>query len=109
MDLLAFLDVHNHHTVAIQETKMDSSIATSELFPEICPYNIFRKDRNLHYGGVMLSSISLFRTCPCRNWKTTHNRFGLKYLQTKLLITWQAGIVHLVAHMKTSRDDPLMN
>ena len=54
MDLLAFLDVHNLHIAAIQETKIDNSIATSELFPEICPYNIFRKDRNLHGGGVML-------------------------------------------------------
>ena len=51
---MAFLDVHNPHIVAVQETKIDSSIATSELFPETCPYNIFRKDRNLHGGGVML-------------------------------------------------------
>ena len=34
LDLLAFLDVRNPHIVAIQETKIDSSIATSELFPE---------------------------------------------------------------------------
>ena len=54
MDLLAFIDVHNPHIVVIQETKIDSSIATSELFPETCPYNIFRKDRNLHGGGLML-------------------------------------------------------
>ena len=27
---------------------------TSELFPETCLYNVFRKDRNLHGGGVML-------------------------------------------------------
>ena len=33
-DLLAFLDVHNPHIVAIQETKIDSSVATSVLFPE---------------------------------------------------------------------------
>ena len=97
LDLLAFLDVHNPHIVAIQETKIDSSIATSELFPETCLYNIFRKDRNLHGGGVCSSSIRTFRTCPCRNWKTTWNRFGLKYLLTKLLIMWQAGIDHLVA------------
>ena len=45
MDLLAFLDVHNPHIVAIQKTKIGSSITTSELFPEACPYNIFRKDR----------------------------------------------------------------
>ena len=54
LDLLAFLDVHTPHIVAIQEIKIDSSIATSELFPETCPYKIFRKDRNLHGGGVML-------------------------------------------------------
>ena len=35
-------------------SKINSSIATSELFPETCPYNIFRKDRNLHGGEVML-------------------------------------------------------
>ena len=40
--------------MAIQETKIDSSIATSELFPESCPYNVYRKDKNLHGGGVML-------------------------------------------------------
>ena len=40
--------------MAVQETKIDSSIATSELFPESCPYNVYRKDRNLLNGGVML-------------------------------------------------------
>ena len=40
--------------MAIQETKIDSSIAASELFPETCPYSIVSKDRNLHGGGVML-------------------------------------------------------
>ena len=34
MDLLAFLDVHSPHIVSIQETKIDSLIATSELFPD---------------------------------------------------------------------------
>ena len=40
--------------MAIQETKIDSSISTSELFPESCPYNVYRKDRTLDGGGVML-------------------------------------------------------
>ena len=40
--------------MAIQETKIDSSIATSELFSESFPYNVYRKDRNLRGGGVML-------------------------------------------------------
>ena len=40
--------------MAIQETKIDSSISTSELFPETFPYSVYRKDRNLNGGGVML-------------------------------------------------------
>ena len=54
MELLAFLDFNQPHVVAIRETKIDSSIATSELFPETCSYSVYRKDRNIHGGGVML-------------------------------------------------------
>ena len=86
LDLMAFLEVHQPHVVAIQETKIDSSVATSELFPETCQYKVFKKDRHLHGGGVFLSSIRTFRTCPCLNWKTTRNRFGQKYLQINLPI-----------------------
>ena len=43
LELLAFLDLHQPHVVAIQETKIDSSVATSELFPETCPYSVYRK------------------------------------------------------------------
>ena len=39
LELLAFLIFHQPHIMAIQETQIDSSIATSELFPESCPYN----------------------------------------------------------------------
>ena len=53
LELLAFLDFHQPHVVAIQETKIDSSVTTSELFPETCPYSEYRKDRNIH-GWVML-------------------------------------------------------
>ena len=52
-ELLAFLDFHQPQIV-VQETKIDSSISTSELFPESCPYNVYRKDRTLDGGGVML-------------------------------------------------------
>ena len=54
LELLAFLDFHQPHVVAIQETKIDSSIATSELFPETYAYSVYRKDRSIHGGGVML-------------------------------------------------------
>ena len=53
-ELLAFLDFHQPHVIAIQETKIDSSVATSELFQETCPDSVYRKDRNIHGGGVML-------------------------------------------------------
>ena len=51
---MAYLDFHRPQIVAIQETKIDSSISTSELLPETCPYNVYRKDRNSKCGGVML-------------------------------------------------------
>ena len=54
LELLTFLDFHQPHVVAIQETQIDSSIGTSELFPETCSYCVYRKDRNTHGGGVML-------------------------------------------------------
>ena len=54
LEFLAYLDFHQPQIVAIQETKIDSSISTSELFPETCPYNVYRKDRNPKGGGVML-------------------------------------------------------
>ena len=54
LELLAYLDFHQPQIVAIQKTKIDSSISTSELFPETCPYNVYRKDRNSKGGGVML-------------------------------------------------------
>ena len=40
--------------MAIQETKIDSSVASLVVLPETCQYNVFRKDRNFHGGGVML-------------------------------------------------------
>ena len=46
LELLAYLDFHQPLIVAIQETKIDNPISTSELFPETCPYNVYRKDRN---------------------------------------------------------------
>ena len=54
LELLAFLDFHHPQIVAIQESKIDSFISTSELFQETCPYSVYRKDRNDSGGGVML-------------------------------------------------------
>ena len=54
LELLAFIDLHEPQIVAIQETKIDSSISSSELFPETFPYSVYMKDRTLDGGGVML-------------------------------------------------------
>ena len=54
LELLAFLDFHQPHVAAVQETKIDSSVATSELFLETCPYSVYRKDRSIHGCRVML-------------------------------------------------------
>ena len=50
----AFLEVNQAHIEAIKETKIAPSILTLELFPETCQYIVFRKNRNLIGGGVML-------------------------------------------------------
>ena len=74
LELLAFLDFHHPQIVAIQETKIDSSISTSELFPESCPYNVYRKDRTLDDGGVMLLIWpTLFLLNVSTALKGTHN------------------------------------
>ena len=102
LDLLAFLDLHNPHIVAIQETKIDSSIATLELFPETCPYNLFRKDRNLHGGGVILLIRKDIPHMPLSELENDSESVWVKVFATKHLIMWQAGIDHLVAQVKIS-------
>ncbi|KAJ8031305.1 hypothetical protein HOLleu_27992 [Holothuria leucospilota] len=54
LDLQAFLSVTEPDVVALQETKVDDSITTSELFPSCLDYTIFRNDRTLGGGGTML-------------------------------------------------------
>ena len=87
--------------MAIQETKIDSSIATSELFPESCLYNVYRKDRNLHGGGVMLLVHKDISHMPIPELENNSSQFGLKCLQTKLLIMWQVGTGNLVVLVRT--------
>ena len=38
----------------LYKKQIDSTITTSELFPETCMYSVYRKDRNTHGGGVMI-------------------------------------------------------
>ena len=54
LELGAFLDFYKPEIVALQETEIDETISSVELFQDSCPFNVYRKDRNLHGGGVML-------------------------------------------------------
>ena len=40
--------------MAIQETIIDETVSSAQLFQDSCQYNVYKKDRNLHGGGVML-------------------------------------------------------
>ena len=52
LELLAFIDLYEPQIVAIQA--IDSSISSSELFPETVLYSVYRKDRTSDDGGFML-------------------------------------------------------
>ena len=59
------------YVVAIQETKIDSTITTSELFPQNCMCIVYRKTRNSHGGeGILL----MYRDIS--HWKISLNQFG---------------------------------
>ena len=86
LELLILLDFHPPHVVAIQEANIDRSIAPGHL-----PIQYMQRRQYRHGGGEMLQGYLIYcSVCPSRNWKTTRSQFGLfKYLQTKLLTTWQ--------------------
>lgn len=54
LELQSFIEGENPDVLAIQETKIDKSIQTAELFLDILNYDVYRNDRTLHGGGVML-------------------------------------------------------
>ena len=99
LELLAFLDFHQPHIVAIQETKIDSSIATSELFREPCPYNVYRKDRNLHGGNVMLLVHKDISYMPISELENNSKSVWVKVFANKTshyVASWYSNLVVLV-------------
>lgn len=54
LEVLSLLDTLKPDIVALQETKIDQTVNTAELFPSGCGYCVYRKDRSLNGGGVML-------------------------------------------------------
>ena len=53
-DLQGFIEVQDADVIAIQETKIGSGVTTAELFPHELNLFIFRKDRSLSRGDVVL-------------------------------------------------------
>ena len=96
LELLAYLDFHQPQIVAIQETKIYSSISTSELFPETCPSNVYRKDRNSKGGGVMLLIHKDISHMPITELENDSESVWVKVFTNKTSILWQVGINHLV-------------
>ena len=73
--------------MAIQETKIDETISSVELFPDSCPYNVYRKDRNLHGGGVMLLINKELSHMHMKELENDSESVWVKSLQTELLTT----------------------
>lgn len=67
LDLQAYLATENPDVVAIQETKIDSSIPSNELIPDTLDYDIYRNDRTLSGGGTMLLIKKKFESQPLKN------------------------------------------
>ena len=82
LELLAFLDFHQP-LVAIQETKINNSFATSELFPETFPYSVYRKNRNIHIGGVMLLVLKDISHMPITELKNDSESIWVKVFANK--------------------------
>ena len=71
LELLAFLDAQQPHFVAIQTPKIDSTITTSELFPETCMYSVYRKIERLMVVGWCFSFTETSHTCQSWTRKIT--------------------------------------
>ena len=59
-ELEAFLSTHNIDILLGSESHLENTILNSEIFPN--SYNIYRKDRNRHGGGVFILIRDTFST-----------------------------------------------
>ena len=55
IELQTFIDIKKPHILAVQETKIDDSVSTAELFPSELGFSVLQSDRNLGGGGVLLA------------------------------------------------------
>lgn len=95
LELQSFLEISGFDVVAIQETKIDSSVSNTEFFPPELSYSIFRKDRVMGGGGVLLAVKSDLNPTPCSPSISQPRRaYGRKYHRKATCIISGATIAH---------------
>jgi len=70
-ELDAFLSYNDVNILLGTESHLDTSVFNSEIFPDF--YNVYRKDRNRHGGGVF---IMVKDNLPTSDRVTTRNCLG---------------------------------
>ena len=78
LKLLAFLDFHQSHVVAIQETKIEALLQVQNSSRKLAHIVYIEKTEISMVAGSCCSSIRTFRICLSQNWKTTRNQFWRK-------------------------------
>ena len=67
LELSSFLEIEDPDIIAIQETNIDKYILISELFPDNFNYDVYRNDRTLNGGGVILLVNKTYSSMPYYN------------------------------------------
>jgi len=65
LQMLELIHSDQPDLILCQETKLDGSVSSSELFP--ASYSVFRKDRNLAGGGVCIAVSNKFQATQCHD------------------------------------------
>ena len=102
LDLFAKLSVSTPGIVMITETYLDSTIATSEIFPS--NYTVYRLDRNRHGGGVLIAVLEAFNSFACPQF----TRPDIELLWIQLLVTSKPIMFGVSYRPPSSPDSYLM-
>ena len=76
LELLAFLDFHQPHVVAIQKPISTVLLQLQNSSRKLAHIVYIEKTEISMVAGSCCSSIRTFRICLSQNWKTTRNQFG---------------------------------
>ena len=79
-ELHHLLDYVKDDAVLINESKLDSEIATSEVIPDNLGYTVYRKDRNRQGGGVMI----LIKNCYSSQMVDIKSDVELQWIEVQL-------------------------